>query len=511
MMLLHALFARSVQRTPDKVALVCDGQRLTFRMLDEQSQALAQHLRQHGVCAGDRVGLLLDNSVEMVAAVWAVLRAGGVCMPFNPQTKAEKLGALLQRTDARVLLTQASLAHVWRAAREKGGALQHVWVQGAGWTPGAPGEQSWPEAAPAGFPGPWRDVAVDEDALALISHTSGTTGLPKGVMLSHRNLTSITGCIAGYLPIREGDVIFSALPLSFNYGLSQLLLALSTGATLVLEKSFAFPAQALEVMARERATVFPAVPTMYAMLLAMQDLSRWDLSSLRLMTSASAPLSLPMQQQLRERMPFARLCIMYGQTECTRISYLPPEQVAARPGSVGRGLAGQRCWLIDEQGRRLPWGAQGELVVQGDHVMAGYWQDPQRTSEKLFLDPETGRLAMRTGDLFRSDAEGWLYFVARKDDIIKTRGEKVSPHEVEQAIQRIPGVIESLVGGVPDPLLGEAVKAWVVVADGHDLVERDVIRHCLATLENHMVPKHVAFVASLPRTPTGKPTRQGLT
>lgn len=511
MMLLHALFARSVQRTPDKVALVCGAQRLSFRELDERSRYIAQHLRQQGLGVGDRVGLLLDNSVEMVVALWAVLRVGAVCMPFNPQTKAEKLAALMQRTEARVLLTQASLAQTWRAAREKGSTFQHVWVHGTGWEPGSAVEQPWPDGAPAESAGPWRDAVVDEDALALISHTSGTTGLPKGVMLSHRNLASITACIAGYLPIREDDVLFSALPLSFNYGLSQLLLALSTGATLVLEKSFAFPAQALDVMSRERATVFPAVPTMYAMLLGMQDLSRWDLSSLRLMTSASAPLPVAMQRQLRERMPFARLCVMYGQTECTRISYLPPEQVAARPGSVGRGLAGQRCWLIDEQGHRLPWGAEGELVVQGDHVMAGYWQDPQRTAEKLFHDPETGRIAMRTGDLFRSDTDGWLYFIARKDDIIKTRGEKVSPHEVEQAIQRMPGVIECLVGPVPDPLLGDAVKAWVVVADGSGLVERDVIRHCLATLENHMVPKHVAFVDALPRTPTGKPTRQGLT
>lgn len=201
---------------------------------------------------------------------------------------------------------------------------------------------------------------------------------------------------------------------------------------------------------------------------------------------------------------------MYGQTECTRISYLPPEQLDERPDSVGRGLPGQRCWLIDEDGRRLPWGETGELVVQGDHVMLGYWEDPQRTCEKLFVDPASGRRAMRTGDLFRSDPQGWLYFAGRKDDIIKTRGEKVSPLEVERAIARLPGVRECLVGGVPDDLLGEAIKAWVVPEPGAALGERDVIRHCLASLENHMAPKHVAFVERLPRTATGKPTRQGL-
>jgi acyl-coenzyme A synthetase/AMP-(fatty) acid ligase len=228
------------------------------------------------------------------------------------------------------------------------------------------------------------------------------------------------------------------------------------------------------------------------------------LSSLRILTSASAPLPPDIAADLRKRLPAAQLYVMYGQTECTRISYLPPDQFDLRPGSVGKGMPGQQCWLVDENGQRLPAGSTGELVLQGDHVMRGYWSDPEATARKLRPCADASTLVMHTGDLFRSDAEGWLYFVARMDDIIKTRGEKVSPLEVEQVINRIPGVLESKVVCIPDEILGQAVKAHVVLREGVDLSEREVLRHCLAALESHMVPKTVAFPATLPRTDTGK-------
>lgn len=507
-MLLHQLFEATVQRRPDKTALVCGDVRLSYAEVERRSLQLAWYLRRQGIATGERVGLFLDNGPDMVIGILALLRLGAVCMAFNPQTKADKLAAVLVRTRAAALLTQASLAMTWRKSVETVPQLRMLLVSGQGWQPASARELPWPDTTEDEQDFPQVDTDIDEQSLAFISHTSGTTGLPKGVMLSHCNLVSATRTIARYLALREDDVILSALPLSFNYGLTQLLTAFATGATLVLERSFAFPVKTLETLARERATVFPAVPTMYAMLLGLRDLSRWDLSSLRLMTSASAPLPEALLRQLRDRLPAVQLYVMYGQTECTRISYLPPEQLDRRPGSVGRGLPGQACWLIDEHGQRLPQGSIGELVVQGDHVMSGYWEDGERTAEKLFIDPASGRVAMLTGDLFRSDDEGWLYFVARKDDIIKTRGEKVSPHEVEHAILAIAGVRECAVSGVPDAVLGQAVQAHVVLEDDVALSERDIIRHCLARLESHMAPKHVAFLDALPRTDTGKVSKR---
>ena len=505
-MLLHAMFADTVRRSPHRLALVCGDQRLDYAHLDALSRRVASGLRRLGVAPGDRVGLLLDNSVEMVASLWAILRLGAVSLPFNPQTKADKLAGMLGSTRAGLLISQPSLARVWQAARNASANDWQVLVTDPDWR--SEGEHPWP-AHPLDDEGV-ADAAMDDDALAFICHTSGTTGTPKGVMLSHRNLSTVMRTIASYLALRADDVIFSALPLSFSYGLGQCLLAFDAGATLVLDRSFAFPAKSLEIASRERATVFPAVPTIYAMIAGLNDLSPWDLSSLRLLTSASAPMPPALQQQICARLPGAELVVMYGQTECTRISYLPSAERERRPGSIGRGMAGQDCWLIDDDGGRVPWGGTGELVVQGAHVMQGYWEAPDLTAEK-FVNVGVGHPpAFRTGDLFRSDEDGWLYFLARKDDIIKTRGEKVSPVEVEAAIARLPGVRECLVSGVPDALLGQAVKAWVVLQPGATLSERDVVRHCLAQLENHMAPRHVAFIDDLPRTDNGKPTRKGL-
>ena len=205
---------------------------------------------------------------------------------------------------------------------------------------------------------------------------------------------------------------------------------------------------------------------------------------------------------------------MYGLTECKRVTYLPPEQLDVRPTSVGRGMPNEEVWLVDEAGQRLPNGSTGELVVRGSNVMLGYWDKPEATAQRLRPGPAIGGQAgapvLHTGDLFRTDSEGYLYFVARKDDIIKSRGEKVSPKEVENALYAIEGVFEAAVIGVPDELLGQAVKAFVVCQPGVTLTEREVIRQCLARLESFMAPKHVEFVEALPKTDTGKIKKTGL-
>jgi len=298
--------------------------------------------------------------------------------------------------------------------------------------------------------------------------------------------------------------------LAFDYGLYQVLMAVRVAATVVLERSFAFPLRALEIMVRERVTVFPGVPTMFAMLLGLPSLSRFDLSNLRLITNTAAALPEARIAEITAAFPGARLYSMYGLTECKRVTYLPPEELARRPGSVGRGIPGTEVWLVDERGQRLPNGREGELVIRGDHVMRGYWEKPDETAERLRPGPNPGELVLYSGDVFRTDADGYLYFVARKDDIIKSRGEKVSPREVENALHAFPGVSDAAVIGVPDAMLGEAVKAFVVLREGVQATERDLIRHCLGRLESFMVPKSVEFVGALPTTVTGKVYRQGL-
>jgi amino acid adenylation domain-containing protein len=504
--LLHQVFARTARRLPGKVALVCGAERHTYAEIDARAWTLAHALDAQGVVRGDRVVLFLDNGIELVAGMLAALRLGAVFVPVNPLTKREKLEYMLKDTRATALVTHRALAGAWREALAASPSVKACLVAG-------PGEELPARCIPypaAPQPGPRADPGTIDQDLAAIIYTSGSTGDPKGVMLTHLNMVSAARSVSGYLGMREDDVVACVLPLAFDYGLYQVLMSFRVGATLVLERSFAFPVKVLEVMARERVTIFPGVPTIFALLMDLAVLRDFDLSSLRMITNTAAALPEEHIRRLRGLFPRAVLFSMYGLTECKRVTYLPPDQLDARPTSVGRGMPNEEVWLVDESGTRLPNGRTGELVIRGSNVMRGYWEKPRETAERLRPGPIAGEMLLYSGDIFRTDAEGWLYFVARKDDIIKSRGEKVSPREVENAICSLEGVREACVVGVPDPVLGEAVKAFVVMKEGHALSERDVIKHCLAHLENFMAPKHVEFVAELPKTDTGKVKRAAL-
>jgi acyl-CoA synthetase (AMP-forming)/AMP-acid ligase II len=353
-----------------------------------------------------------------------------------------------------------------------------------------------------------RKRAIDMD-LAALAYTSGSTGTPKGVMLSHANIVSVITSIAAYLENTAHDIILNVLPLSFGYGLCQLLTAAKVGATLVLERSFAYPHAVLQKLVAERATGFPLVPTMAAILLQM-DLGKYDWSSLRYMTNAGAALPVEHVRQLRRRLPHVQLYAMYGLSECMRASYLPPKEIDRRPDSVGRGIPNEEAFVVDEEGHRVGANVVGELVVRGSHVMQGYWNLPEETQRRLRPGPLPGQRVLYTGDLFRADEEGFLYFVARKDDIIKSRGEKVSPREVEEVLYQHSEIAEAAVIGVHDAILGQAVKAVVTLRDDSRLTEREVLRHCASRLEEFMVPKHVDIVESLPKMANGKIDKSAL-
>ena len=287
-------------------------------------------------------------------------------------------------------------------------------------------------------------------------------------------------------------------------------MAARMGASVVLEKSFAYPAAVLQKMRRERVTGFPLVPTMAALLLRMKDLEPGSLPHLRYITNTAAALPPAHIRRLQQLFPTTTMYSMYGLTECKRCTYLPPAQLAARPGSVGIAIPNTEVYLVDDQGQRLGPGSTGELVIRGGHVMQGYWEDPQATARALRPGPNPWERVLYSGDLFRSDAEGYLYFIGRKDDIIKTRGEKVSPKEVENVLYALPGVREAAVIGVPDPILGLAIKALLVLDEPGVLSEREVLVHCARHLEDFMVPKTVQFCGELPKTDSGKIRRSQL-
>jgi long-chain acyl-CoA synthetase len=344
--------------------------------------------------------------------------------------------------------------------------------------------------------------------LAMLIYTSGSTGFPKGVMMTHQSIDAAATSITTYAGNTSDDVILAALPISFDYGLYQVLMAAKLGATLVLEKSFAFPQAILNRIREEKVTGFPLVPTMAALLLQMKDLRPGEYETLRYITNTAAALPPAHIARLQELFPTTTLFSMYGLTECKRCTYLPPAELTRRPGSVGIAIPGTEAYIVGDDGLPLPFGSTGELVIRGPHVMKGYWENPSATEKALRPGPLPHEMVLYTGDLFRTDEEGFLYFVGRKDDIIKTRGEKVSPKEVENVLYALSGVREAAVVGVPDPVLGLAIKAVVALDTVAALSAADVIRHCARHLEDFMVPKLVEFRDQLPKSENGKIARR---
>jgi amino acid adenylation domain-containing protein len=487
----ESFLLESARRFPAKTALVAGPERLSYAELAARACAFAAELRRRGVGRGDRVVIFLPNSPEAVIAVFGTLLAGGIFSVVNPGTKTDKLAYIVNHCTARALVTEPRLAEVAAQAKTRAPAVTAMIV--------AP--FAFPEAPPPPRPG------IDLD-LAMIIYTSGSTGFPKGVTMAHANVVAAATSITTYLESAPSDVVLSVLPLAFDYGLYQALMCAKVGATLVLERSFTYPAVVLEKLRAERVTGFPLVPTLAAMLLQMKHLRPDMFPDLRYITNTAAALPPSHIERLRELFPGAKLYSMYGVTECKRCTYLPPEQLDLRPGSVGIAIPGTEAYVVNERGERCLPGEVGELVIRGAHVMKGYWGDEEATARALKPGPYPWEKVLHTGDLFRADEDGYLYFVSRKDDIIKTRGEKVSPKEVENVIYELPQVREAVVIGVPDAILGQAVKAIVVADDG--LSERDVIRHCAARLEEFMVPAAVEFRAELPKSENGKIARKEL-
>jgi len=496
----------SAMCTPDKVALVCNGQRLTYREIDDLANRLANGLISGGLERGDRVVLHLPNSVELVVGIFAVLKAGGVFVVVNPTTKESKLLFILQDAGATICMTWSARGKYLRSFVEELPDLSLGVMVGA---PDDLGDNlvSYQELIHKYPPEKPAIHSIDLD-LACLIYTSGSTGEAKGVMSDHSNVTFAAHSITTYLENDDNDIILCVLPLSFDYGLYQLLMAFSVGARLVLEKGFAYPAQALKRIEEEAVTGFPGVPTIFSVLLS-QDLSLYDLSSLLYMTNTAAALPPAHIERIRKYFPNVRLYSMYGLTETKRTLYLPLDQLDRRPGSVGIAIPGTEVWLEDDQGQRVEPGGSGELVIRGRHVMRGYWGDEDATAERFRPGQIPGERLCYTGDLFRMDEEGYLYFIARKDDIIKSRGEKVSPKEVENVLYQLDGVIEASVLGVVDPVLGQAIKAFVVVDDATIDVAA-VMRHCRDHLEDFMMPKHVGICETLPKTDSGKIKKKDL-
>jgi len=499
----------SARQHPHKVALVANNSRLTYAELNQSANRFAHALRLNGVQRDDRVVVFLDNSTEAVVGIFGALKASAVFSVINPTTKPEKLAYILNNCRAIATLTHARLLAPIGEALKSVPWVKTTFVVEAVDKMAIPGAISFEQSLEDASSSAQRQQGIDMD-LAMIIYTSGSTGMPKGVMMTHANVDAAATSITTYLENTSDDVILNALPLAFDYGLYQVLMSCKLGGTIVLEKSFAFPYQVLQRIDSENVTGFPIVPTMAAILLQLKDLSPGRFPHLRYITNTAAALPVSHISRLQKLFPMTRIFSMYGLTECKRCTYLPPEQLSIRPDSVGVAIPNTEACVVNDLGEPVKPGEVGTLVIRGDHIMKGYWENPEATDRMLRPGRYPWEKVLYTGDLFRADDDGYLYFVGRSDDIIKSRGEKVSPTEVENVIYKLPSVSEVAVIGLPDPILGTAIKAVIVPVTGATLDEHEILSHCSKHLEDYMVPKFVEFRSNLPKTDSGKIRRRAV-
>lgn len=494
---------------PDKISVVVEGQPYTHASLLDAARRLARALLDNGLQRGDRVAIYMDNTWPCIISVYAVAMAGGVFLVINPQTKADKLAYILNDSEARILLSDAHLKAVMRDAVPH--CPQLSWIICSARENTVQDDLAGLDTRVSFFDDvltnntPLSDpVTLNPLDLVALIYTSGSTGNPKGVMHTHQSMTFALGSLIEYLRLEHDHVMLNVLPFAFDYGLYQLLMAVELGATLVLERSFTYPAQIFKRMQEYAVNVFPGVPTIFSMLLAAHKRSNLSFPSVVRVTNTAAALPAEYVTQLKQVFPNALIYKMYGLTECKRVSYLEPELVESKPTSVGKAIPGTETYLLDANGQPVGPGEHGILYVRGPHVMLGYWKQPSLSEHMLKPGPLPHQRVLCTHDWFYTDEEGFLYFVGRSDDIIKTRGEKVSPIEVENVLHAIDGVIEAAVIGWPDELLGEKICAFVALSEQCALSDKHIRKLCLNQLENFMAPQEVIILDSLPKTTTGK-------
>jgi acyl-CoA ligase (AMP-forming) (exosortase A-associated) len=484
---------------PNRVALVDRGRRCTYGELAGLVSALSARLAAAGLKRGERAVLFLDKSVESVAALYATWTAGGIAVPAYEGLRSRQLKHIVDDSGARVLVTSARKL----AGLEPGSTGEATVLEiGEEGRRAAPDDDRQPRAGPGG------------DEPAAILYTSGSTGAPKGILLSHGNLVAGARIVALYLGLHADDRVLSVLPFSFDYGLSQLLTSVRVGAALVLQRSH-FPPDICRTLERERITVMAAVPPLWIQLMErLSPFPRMSFPDLRILTNSGGAFPVPLVRRYREHLPHARLFLMYGLSEAFRSTFLPPELVGEHPGSIGRAIPETEVLVVDTScspPRLCDDDEAGELVHSGPTVALGYWRNPQATAERFRphpFEPESGRQAVYSGDLVRRDAEGLLHFVGRGDRLIKTQGYRVGPEEVEELIQSSGLVSTVAVCGESDPVAGMAIVAHVV--PNEHFTEEAFMAFCHREMPSYMVPADVRLHASLPVTSSGKLDRNAV-
>jgi len=512
--LVHELPLAIAERDPQRVALTHGSELLTYGELAKQIHAVTAALVSIDIDRGDRVAIYLEKRFENVIALFAAARAGCMFVPVNPLLKPEQVAHILADCSARVLITSSQrLAAIEDALSNNRGALQHVITVDDSCTQSRKVPyvvHTWTEALDARVANGHR--VIDSDAAAIL-YTSGSTGHPKGVVLSHRNIVAGARSVAHYLENTADDILLAVLPLSFDAGFSQLTTGFLVGARIVL-LNYVLAKDLINVLSTERVTGLTAVPTLYIQLCRL-DWPATITEHLRYLANTGGRMPRETLKRLQAMLPRTKVFLMYGLTEAFRATYLPPDELDRRPDSIGQAIPNTEVLVLREDGTPCATNEPGELVQRGALVSLGYWNDRERTAARFrplllrLAGVVTPDIAVFSGDTVRRDEEGFLYFIGRRDEMIKTSGYRVSPTEVEDVLDATELVREAAVFGVPHPELGEAIVAVVVLRPRTVATAEILIKKCARHLPMYMVPLHIELRAdALPQNANGKIDRK---
>lgn len=510
----HQLITHTAQITPHKTALIFKQQNYSYQDLQNNLEKLASAFTSLSIKRHDRIAVYLPKCPEAVLSLFASSASGGVFVPVNHVLKAAQVQHILTDCDVSILVTSSDRARALQAVLPQCEQLKHVILIDKMQDLSIPQRVhvlpdllNTVDAKPV-------NTATDND-MAAILYTSGSTGKPKGVVLSHRNIVAGAESVSEYLCNHADDVILALLPMSFDYGLNQITTAFLKGATCVL-MDYLLPGDVVKTIEKHGVTGLAAVPPLWQQLIK----AKWSESaaaSLRYFTNSGGAMPAPVLSELRGIFHNAKPYLMYGLTEAFRSTYLPPELVDERPGSMGRAIPNAEIMVVREDGSECAPDEPGELVHRGPHVSLGYWNAPDKTAERFKPVPKSvsglvlTEMAVWSGDTVKKDQDGFLYFVGRRDEMIKTSGYRVSPMEVEDACYGASDLIDEVVAcGVSDPELGQAIAVKIVLKKDAHLNEAEALKLIKKDAPNFMHPKYLELVDALPRNPNGKVDRSAI-
>lgn len=516
---LDQLLTETARRLPNKISIDDNKQQLTYQQLEQQVSQVAHWLSSLSLETGSRIAIYLPKQVEAVVMKFAASRAGLVFVPVNSLLKATQVSYILDNCQVKLLLTSGSRANQLNEIYHTTPHLKHLLLVDEkrfeqnsshqsleihSWDPITVKATETCEYLAHKF-----STSISHD-LAAILYTSGSTGKPKGVCLSHGNLIAGAESVAQYLENNSDDKILAVLPLSFDYGLSQVTTAILTGATVVLME-YLLPRDVVRQVEKHGITGLAAVPPLWVQL-ADLEWPETTQKTLRYITNSGGAMPTTILGKLRKALPTTKPFLMYGLTEAFRSTYLDPTELDARPESIGKAIPNAEILVLNDSGEECKANEIGELVHRGAHVSLGYWNAPEKTAARFkpfrAQNNYLSELAVWSGDRVKKDEDGFLYFIGRADDMIKCSGYRISPSELEGEILKLNDLVEISALGVPDPQLGQAILLVVVVKN--NLNEQSIKQYCAKQLPNFMQPKYIEFVERLPRNPNGKIDRKNL-